>query len=222
MKKSKLFLLFACCSLLFSCSKNKVMNPAQPMQTGTMPVSGLPQFNESNTPALSWKELPEKLRNAERQNFSTNEPNDARTNATYKYFLGPWGGSGGNAFYIHPSGDYDRIYAMGFRAGIYVDAMIVWYIRPDNTMYYAQVGGSGGTYYVQYLNPGEYLSGITGRSGAYLDMLGFCTNYKCFSYGGQGGSPFYAAVGATDQILGFFGNTGVYFDKISVWVYSRP
>jgi hypothetical protein len=236
MKKINSLMILALSVLIFSCTKEKVLNPALDNQSPAVAASqtqttNLPVFDEKNTKAIPFDQFPDKLKNATELPTIRNSSSAPaalsnvaaeRISAYYKYFLGTWGGNGGSGYSIYPAGSGDRIYAIGFRAGSYVDALFIWYLRPDGSLYYHNVGGNGGNFYIQYLSEGEYISAIWGRSGAYIDRLGFNTNYKSFSYGGNGGGPFYAPAGPYDQILGFFGGSGVYVDRIGAWVYSRP
>jgi hypothetical protein len=216
MKKASIFLMVALSTAIFSCKKMEQATPAAP--TNPAVNAKLPEFNEKNSTAVTWDQLPENLRTAQVISVKNTAPT---VDATYKYYIGPWGGGGGGAYYIYPTGSYDRIYAVAMRAGAYVDALIIWYVRPDGTLYSYYKGGSGGSYYIQYLSSSEYISAIGGRSGSYIDRLTIYTNYKSFSYGGNGGSPFYAGVAYGDQILGFFGGSGAYVDRLGGYVYSK-
>ena len=193
----------------------------QPSLDSKNPASTLnvPEFNEKNSTAVAWDELPDKLKKAEV--ISTETPTMNKIYAFYKYFIGTWGGPGGGNYYIYPAASTDKIYAIAFRSGIYVDALTVWYIRSNGTLYYYGAGGTGGSYYVQFLSSSEYIYAIGGRSGLYIDRLTIYTNYKSFSYGGNGGGPFFQSVPYTDQILGFYGGSGWYIDRIGAYVYSK-
>jgi hypothetical protein len=199
--------------ILSSCEKESI----QPAEQKAAPVESGNFFNEKNSKAITWNEFPENLRNAEAHTAFAE--NTGKIAASYITVVGPWGGGGGGAYYIYPAGGSDKIYAIGIRAGAYVDALTVWYVRPNGTLYSYGVGGTGGAFYLQLITSTERITAIGGRSGAYLDRLTIYTNYKTFSYGGNGGNPFYAsALGY--QILGFFGGAGKYVDRLGGYIYS--
>jgi len=214
MKKITLLLVFAISIVLFGCRKDEKVYPSLDSQTSSAALN-VPAYNEKNSVAVTWDKLPDNLKNA------TKLSSEVQVEATYKYFIGTWGGPGGSAFYMYPTASTDKIYAIAFRSGSLVDQLIVWYIRSNGTLYYYSAGGAGGTYYVQFLNSAEYIYAIGGRSGRFLDRLTIYTNYKSFSYGGNGGTPFFQSVPSQDQILGFYGGAGQYVDRIGAYVYSR-
>jgi hypothetical protein len=221
MKKINLLLAFALSLLIFGCQKEKEIKPlAQPAESSNLTV-----INERNSTPVNWNELPDKLKNASLLTSADQGSELGRITASYKYPLGPWGGSGGTPYSIYPLGAYDKIYAYGIRSdGTYVTAFTVWYITPGGTLYYYNVGGTAGSVYIKYLAGNEYIYAIGGRSGLYVDRLSIystngLTNYL-LTVGGNGGSPFYAQVNLYEQILGFFGGAGVVVDRIGAYVYT--
>lgn len=215
MKKLNVLLFVVLTCVIFSCKKKvEDVTPADNSKQSTE----TPHYDESNSSKVAWEDLPAELKNAKPIDTSSN----ARLEyAYYSYQLGPWGGGGGGGYSIYPPNG-SRIYAIAVRSGSLVDAITIWYVTPQGTIYYGgSAGGGGGGYYVQYFSADEYIYAINGRSGKYVDRLSFFTNRKSFTYGGNGGSPFYASVGAGYQILGFFGGAGGYVDRIGFWVYTR-
>lgn len=217
MKKINLLLVFSLSVIIFGCQKNE-MHPALDTKNPASTLN-VPEHNEKNSTAIAWDKLPDQLKNADVISPETNTMN--KIYASYKYFIGTWGGSGGGSYAMYPTASTDKIYAIAFRSGAYVDQLIVWYIRSNGTLYYYSAGGTGGAYYVQFLSSSEYVYAIGGRSGAYVDRLTIYTNYKSFSYGGNGGVPFFQSVPYTDQILGFYGGAGRFVDRIGAYVYSK-
>ena len=210
---------------LFSCTKNKpdmTSKDQKPAEQIRMEQE-LPGFNEENSKPMAWEALPAELRNAIPLK-TLKEGKDGQLGATlwstYSYQMGPWGGWGGSSYSIYPPNG-SRIYAMGISSGSLVDRLVIWYQRPDGTIYVGgDRGGSGGTFNIQFFSYGEHITAIGGRTGSLVDRLTIYTNKKWFSYGGYGGSPFYAAVPAGYQILGFYGGSGIYIDRIGFWVYT--
>ena len=223
---ANLFALAFASFFLFSCSKNHDQ-PAKPLdakqQEQKRLEQELPGYNEKNTTAVAWEQLPSELKNA----VSVKTLKEAKEGqlgsslwSTYSYPMGPWGGGGGSPYSIYPPSG-SRIYAMAISSGSLVDRIVIWYQTAYGTIYVGgDRGGSGGTYHVQYFSPGEHITGIGGRSGGLIDRLTVYTNKKWFSYGGYGGSPFYASVPWGYQILGFYGGSGIYIDRIGFYVYT--
>ena len=178
------------------------------------------QFNEKNTSTITWDQLPENLKNAEMINAETGTGKTNRTAASYLTSVGPWGGGGGNSFSIYPLSSSDKIYAIGIRSKDFVDALSVWYIRTNGTIYAYNVGGTGGDFHLQAFGPTERITAIAGRSATYLDRLTVYTTAKTFSYGGNGGGTFYSGTQQGGQILGFFGGAKVYVDRVGAYFYS--
>jgi len=197
-------------SLLFSCTEQEEAAPAK---------EALPHYDESNTQAVTWDEMPAELKNAAPIS-AINDGINTEVNP-YVYQLGPWGGNGGSTFQmIPPVGT--KINAIAIRAGRLVDNITVWYRRSDGTVYVGgNQGGTGGTYYIQFFDDNEYITQVRGRSGRLVDQIGFVTNRKSFAYGGNGGTAFFSAVPAGYQILGFWGNSARLLDKIGFYVYRR-
>jgi hypothetical protein len=216
MKKLNLIALSALTVFICSCNKN---NDMQPASEKVMPVAQTNSFNEKNSTTLTWNQLPENLRNAEIISAGNSSGMVSKTAASYITSVGPWGGGGGSTYAIYPTASTDKVYAMGFRSGTFVDGLSVWYIRTNGTIYAYVVGGTGGTFYLQPFSPTERITAIAGRSGTYLDRLTIYTTAKSFSYGGNGGSAFYAGT-TNSQILGFYGGAANYVDRIGAYVYS--
>lgn len=216
MKKLNLIALSVLTVFMCSCKKN---NDIQPASEKMMPAVETNSFNEHNSTAVTWDQLPENLRKAEIINASNSSGNLSKTAASYLTSVGPWGGGGGAPYAIYPQASTDKIYAMGFRSGTFIDGLTVWYIRTNGSIYASVVGGTGGTFYIRPFTATERITAIAGRSGTYLDRLTIYTTAQSFSYGGNGGTAFYAGTN-NSQILGFYGGAGTYVDRIGAYVYS--
>lgn len=93
--------------------------------------------------------------------------------------LGPIGGRGGKPFdgYSIPQGA--RLTAIHIYADWVIDALQFDYTQVDGKAAgRPPVGGLGGRHYVFYLDPDEYLTGISGRCGWYLDSIRFHTSKR--------------------------------------------
>jgi hypothetical protein len=216
MKKLNFILMITMTVFIFSCNKKESI---QPVEEKSVAVAQSSSFNEKNSNAISWNQLPEKLKNAEIYNADHSSGTVGKVDASYLTSVGPWGGRGGNPYAIYPLASTDKIYAIAIRSGSFVDGITVWYIRTNGSIYASVAGGTGGIFYLQLFGANEYITAIAGRSGTYLDRLTIYTNSKNFSYGGNGGNAFYAGAG-TSQILGLYGSAGKYIDKIGAFVYT--
>jgi hypothetical protein len=215
MKKLNSIAMIALTVFICACNKKDDIQPMS--QQPASPAVGTNSFTEKNSKTITWDQLPENLKNAEMLSSTSGEA--SKIAASYLTSVGPWGGGGGGSYSIYPTASTDKIYAIAISSGTLVDALSVWYVRTNGTIYAKMVGGTGGAFYFQPFASTEHILAIGGRSGVYLDRLSIYTNYKSFSYGGNGGGAFYAGAGAS-QILGFYGGSGSYIDRIGAYVYS--
>ena len=140
------------------------------------------------------------------------------------YKLGPSGGTGGNAFCDDDLPHHARVVEVRVFAGQYVDSLqIVYETENGERQSLSKHGGNGGNQNVFTLDEGEYITGISGRYGQYVDSIRIHTNRKTSQlYGGPGGSADYhyeAERGA--KIVGFYGRSGNYIDAIGVVVRKK-
>jgi predicted flap endonuclease-1-like 5' DNA nuclease len=87
-----------------------------------------------------------------------------------------------------------------------------------------KVGAAGGLHHVFYLEDDEYLTGISGRTGWYVDSIQFHTNKRSSHvYGGAGGEQDFAIrIPEGWEIAGLFGREGWYIDALGIIVRERP
>ncbi len=133
--------------------------------------------------------------------------------------LGPVGGEGGRPFdgYIIPADA--RLTAVHIFAEWVLDALRFEYAGSDGTPGgNPPIGGLGGYHHVFYLDEDEYLLGISGRCGWYVDSLRLHTNKRVSDlYGGEGGEREYALMApAGHEIVGLFGHCDWYIDSLGV------
>lgn len=104
-----------------------------------------------------------------------------------------------------------------------LDALRFDYAGSDGVpVTYPPVGGLGGFHHTFYLEDDEYLIGISGRCGWYVDSIRLHTNKRVSeSYGGEGGERDYALMApAGYEIAGLYGRSDWYIDALGVWL--RP
>lgn len=139
-------------------------------------------------------------------------------------FLGPSGGLGGNYFSDGQAGgqfssDNRRLTEVRVRSGAFIDSIQLVYENVIGQKIVSPMhGGSGGTLSVFKLDPGEYITRISGKHGWYIDSLLIETNKgKAKGWGGTGGSANYTYTAAPgSSIHGFFGRSGKFLDAIGV------
>jgi len=137
--------------------------------------------------------------------------------------LGPVGGQGGNPFDAYDIPDDARLSAIHVYCEWVIDAVRFEYVRADGrAVDRVPVGGLGGNHHVFYLDDDEFLIGISGRCGWYVDGLRFHTNKRVSDlYGGQGGERDFALMAPPEyEISGLFGRSDWYIDALGVRV--RP
>src|SRR5690606_34290785 len=80
------------------------------------------------------------------------------------------------------------------------------------------IGGLGGEHHVFYLDEDEYVTGISGRAGWYIDSIQFRTNKRRSPlYGGSGGDRDYSFEAPTGyEVAGLFGRSDWYIDSLGV------
>jgi predicted flap endonuclease-1-like 5' DNA nuclease len=138
--------------------------------------------------------------------------------------LGPSGGNGGHAFeeYTIPAGV--KVQAIRVNAGFYVDGLqLICVDAIGAVIALPHLGGRGGFRHTITLDEGEYLTGISGRSGRYIDSIRFHTNKRVTdSIGGHGGeNEYHFEAAANGEVAGFFGRADWYIDQLGVVLRNR-
>ena len=135
------------------------------------------------------------------------------------------GGPGGNAFLDAQPAQGARVVEVQVRSGDHVDSMqLVYALYDGRTVMGPRHGGSGGGLSVFHLDADEYLLGISGRSGSYVDSIQFQTNKRTSPvFGGRGGDrDFRVDVPENAQVTGLAGRSGKYLDAIGLsFAYVR-
>ncbi len=117
-----------------------------------------------------------------------------------------------------------RIHALYIKSGYWIDQIQVIYAIDGQVIRGDGHGGHGGSGTMFYLDGDEYITGIWGRTGNYVDSLHIETNKHRpgLWFGGNGGSFDYNyVVSPGDEIIGFQGRSGDYLDAIGVLTRKR-
>lgn len=144
-----------------------------------------------------------------------------------QYKLGAVGGWGGAAFEDPLVSASVRVTKIKVTAGCYVYRVKFEYSGGATPTDHGGSGpslcpGSGG-YIVQEqsfdLDQDEFIRGINGRSGKYIDQLEFVTNKRSIGpFGGDGGEPFYL-IGPPDfKVKRLFGRSWAFIDGLGIIV----
>ena len=129
------------------------------------------------------------------------------------------GGRGGSEFSDREIPAGARITEIRVRSGNYIDSLQMVYVLRDGRSFNGPLhGGSGGRSNVFRLEPDEYLIGISGRYGSYIDSLTFHTNKRTSAtFGGRGGNrDFRIFVPSGNQAIGLAGRASRYLDAIGL------
>jgi Jacalin-like lectin domain len=129
------------------------------------------------------------------------------------------GGPGGNAFSDPVPEQGARVVEVQVHSGDYVDSVqLVYMLRDGSRVAGPQHGGTGGRLGVFQLDADEYLTGISGRTGSYIDSIQFQTNKRSSpTFGGRGGDrEFRIDAPSNAQVTGFVGRAGQYVDALGL------
>ena len=130
-----------------------------------------------------------------------------------------YGGQGGDSFSDTQMPDGAREFEAVISSGEFMDSIQLVYMLPDGrTQSTPRRGGSGGERRVFRFDSDEYLMGISGRYGNYIDSLRIHTNKRTSSiYGGSGGNRDYRIdIPPGNHAIGFKGRAGDYLDAIGL------
>lgn len=135
--------------------------------------------------------------------------------------IGPVGGNGGKPFEGYNIPKDAQITAIHIYTEWVINAIQLDYRNSDGSDGgRPPVGGLGGEHHVFYLQDDEYLTGISGRAGWYIDSIRFHTNKRVSpTYGGVGGDREYSFITpAGYEVEGFFGRSAWYVDSLGITV----
>ena len=139
--------------------------------------------------------------------------------------LGMTGGMGGKQFDGYAIPDGARIVALHLFSQNFINGLQVVLINAkgdEETM--PLIGRSVGDLHTVTFAKGEYLTGIHGRAGWYVDSLCVRTNKGTSeSFGGDGGEyEFDYSAEPNSEIVGFFGRADHYLDALGIITRERP
>ncbi len=130
-----------------------------------------------------------------------------------------YGGRGGSAFSDRDIPEGARISEIRIQSADVVDSVqFVYILRDGRTQEGPRHGGTGGRTSVFRLDRDEYITGITGRFGDYVDSLAFVTNRRTSQvFGGQGGrSDFQVTVPQGNRAVGLTGRAARFLDAVGL------
>ena len=140
------------------------------------------------------------------------------------FHIGPVGGNGGRPFDNYDIPEDARLTAIHVFTEWVINALQFDFIQTDGTPGgNGLIGGLGGEHHVFYLDEDEFLTGISGRAGWYVDSIRFHTNKRISpTFGGAGGDrDFSFAAPEASEIYGLFGRSGWYIDALGVYTRSH-
>ncbi len=129
------------------------------------------------------------------------------------------GGRGGTQFSDTLTFGGARVFEVHIYSGEFVDSLQMIYLLPDGrTQPSSRRGGSGGRQNIFRLDSDEYIVGLSGRYGNYIDSIRIHTNKRVSPlYGGAGGSQEYRInVAPGNHAVGFAGRAGNHLDAVGL------
>jgi hypothetical protein len=136
-----------------------------------------------------------------------------------KITLGLAGGYGGKEFHDYTLPMETRVKEVHVFSAKFIDAIQIAYVNAKgNMVYLPKIGGLGGNQRVFVLDDEEYITGISGRCGWYIDSLRIHTNRGVSdTFGGDGGTDEYRYnVPKKNEFAGFFGRADWHLDAIGI------
>ena len=137
--------------------------------------------------------------------------------------INPIGGSGGT-LRKDPTDSVKKIIVVLIGVGLLIDFMQLIVRQYGTTQALAQHGGEGGHLTPFVLADDEYLAGITGRYGLYINYIILHTNTRTSQrFGGLGGEREYSIQANTgEQIVGLWSRSDIYIDAIGAITARAP
>ena len=138
--------------------------------------------------------------------------------------VGPAGGEGGDGFADMQIPKGARVVGVRIRYGLYIDGLELLYKTADGKKEgMGWHGGDSGNEETFLLEDGEFITGISGKTGEYVESLTFVTNKrKSKNYGGEGGDKTFNLQKSGEEVIGFYGRSGAFLDQIGIFVRKRP
>ena len=135
--------------------------------------------------------------------------------------ISPVGGSGGRLL-KDPVDGVEKVIAVLISSGILVDFLQLMVYQNGTPQVLVNHGGDGGHFTPFILANDEYLTGITGRYGMYINSITLHTNARTSRrFGGNGGEREYSIhANAGEQIVGLWCRADTYVDAIGAITVS--
>jgi len=131
--------------------------------------------------------------------------------------FGPVGGLGGSTWRDPFVGGTQRISEVTVCYDSSIRSIQVTYEDSSGAIQANPQHGSGGdTCSTTVIDKNEYVTGIQGTAGLYVDSLGIITNVQEYPVYGGGGSPYYLTT--TGMVLSLFGRVGDAMDAVGIYV----
>jgi hypothetical protein len=137
--------------------------------------------------------------------------------------VGPVGGEGGTEFADQALPEGARVVGVKVRQGCWIDGIELIYRTTDGKEEgLGWHGGDGGEEKMFRLEEGEYITGMTGKAGTYIDSVAIVTNKRISeTYGGDGGDHIFDLRSSCGEVTGFFGRSLRFLDRIGVLAQER-
>jgi hypothetical protein len=133
-------------------------------------------------------------------------------------------GSSGGILHRDPAAGVDKVIAVLISAGYLIDFIQLLVRQNGAPQVLVKHGGDGGHFTPFVLADDEYLTGITGRYGMYIDSIVLHTNKRVSQrFGGRGGEREYSIqANAGEQIAGLQCRSDTYVDAIGAFTAPAP
>jgi hypothetical protein len=117
----------------------------------------------------------------------------------------------------------DRITRIAIRHGRRIERIVIEYANVRDETKLESVGNEAGKWSYIRLDPDEFITYITGRSGTLIDQITFHTSKRrSFGpFGGNGGNPFEINIPSNGMVIGFTGKYGPSINQIGL-IYKIP
>lgn len=137
--------------------------------------------------------------------------------------ISPIGGSGG-ILRKDPVDGVQKVIAVLINSGLMVDLLQLIVRRNGTNQALVQHGGDGGHLTPFVLADDEYLTGITGRYGMYVESITLHTNIRDSQrFGGRGGERELEIIADTsNQIVGLWCRSDVYIEALGAVTAPVP
>ena len=137
--------------------------------------------------------------------------------------IGPFGGAGGSTFQDSPLPDGAKICKVRIRHGSWINAIGLSYKLNGQVTDLPMHGGEGGTLSEFTIEDDEYITGLSGHYGQFVNSLIIHTNKRTSSqYGGSSGTDYQYIQYPNLELVGFLGRSGSYLDAIGYVLADTP